>query len=198
MNTRYLIAITLLLTNCGSDDSKPTKADEEVAISATPATPSQTIALETNADLPACEKANKGQLAYVIDEETFYSCDESWAVIEVKGKNGKDGVDGQDGISSNSSNLWHDQITGLDWVLGGPGTSWMAEAACTNGYREANSAEGLLAAQHGIRAIASLIGLNMEFWTGVGNDASYIGLTAGVAAIKAGVTSDSRSIFCVK
>lgn len=203
-----LLILFLALQGCGSGDhSSPDHVGKALAKSGTEATEApqveeptiDSISLSTAADLPDCLKANNHQLAYILSEELFYTCsDLAWARVEIKGKDGSNGVKGADGISNNSSNLWHDQITGLDWLLGGPGTAWNAESACSNGYREPSNAEGLAAALHGVRAIAGVLGLNLEFWTGIGNDASYVGLTAGVVSLKAGITTDARSIFCVK
>ncbi len=205
---KYLLALALVLMGCGSDNGGDNAKDTDKVKSSSQNSPKPadnqitSIALETKDDLPACEALNDTQLAYIMDLDIFYVCKSlDWKLVAIKGedgKNGTNGSNGSDGISSNSSNLWHDSITGYNWLLGGPGTAWTAATSCSNGYREPTNNEGLDAALHGIRSIASLLSLNLEFWTGIANDASYIGLTNGSASIKAGITSEARSIFCVK
>jgi hypothetical protein len=55
-------------------------------------------AVESEADLPTCDAARKGQLVFVESDETFRVCRLSgWSVIDLKGADGEDGTNGKDG-----------------------------------------------------------------------------------------------------
>lgn len=196
------LAITLL-SGCGDDQSaggaKSTQDDKESR-----SKPKlQSIALDSVDELPSCDDANDKQLAYIIDTEVFYSCDDGqWVEVEIKGKDGKDGAQGVAGSDAPTapvlgSNEWQDPITGDIWLMAVVGNFAAAQAACSGSYRMPTREEGIAARLHGLNTYATSFGTEASFWTSkVWGDlmVSVISPAGEVAFAQ----SASKSAFCLK
>jgi hypothetical protein len=124
---RLSLLTLAFLTACGSDSEGPA-ADEAASLPAASepkpkaptikATPKAAAKVEdtaeakrptslyvaSDADLPKCEGAGEGALAYVAAKSEFVACLKGvWTAVEVKGKDGKDGQNGQDGQPATAS-----------------------------------------------------------------------------------------------
>lgn len=78
---RYLALALPLLTACGDDSSS--SAPSQVPAPTTPTSTSfQATALT---DLPVCDAARKGNIAYVSAEKKLYACDGSWTAVGTVG-----------------------------------------------------------------------------------------------------------------
>jgi hypothetical protein len=198
----YYLPILLIVTAaCGTGEKGGADQTTNDAVSSNqpasePEATMQSISLNSLAEL-ACSKANLHQLAYILDEESFYVCEGAWAKVEIKGPKGDKGSDGAMGQSTNSANLWKDSITGLSWILGGASNWAGALGACTSPYRLPNGLEGLNAGLHGIRAIAGQLSLQADFWDD--QIGEYIGLNGSAqVAVLPTASGNTKSIFCVR
>ena len=201
---KYLSLITLLMLGCGSDRGEPTDPRP-----ATDKLNSQSIALDSIDDLPRCTKTVKHQLAYIIDEKSFYTCDgETWQLIDdvpqavtvLKGKDGADGVNGQ----TVSVNNWADPVTGTLWFIGSNVTYPNAQLACGDRMRLPTKDELLLAVQRGL-GLASLdisgpsTGWTTEVWSlNATHNVTITSMHTTVAESVAVRATDTRGVFCVE
>lgn len=203
---KMLMLIFLTVTACGQDENSKDDNSKNETQSLNP--PSevtsqhelQSLSLDKKEDLPDCAETNQHQLAYIISEASFYVCEVSWRVILIKGEAGKDGAKGDTGTTgetANSSNLWHDPISNVTYLLGGEANWNSANQACAGLYKLPTEGQGVAAGLHGIRAIAQALGLKKDFWTsGVG---IYIGLdNSGSPAALPTSSANAFSIFCVR
>jgi hypothetical protein len=91
---RNLILITMLVS-CGSDNNSGQVQAVKVGDNEI-----KSLAINTAAELPECNEANKSQLIYVIELKEFQVCDATkWAAIDIKGSDGKDGANGSNGTN---------------------------------------------------------------------------------------------------
>ena len=197
-----IIFIVSILTACGTDKGSDSPSSDSEAQEKSVVTQSDeisSIALDSKSELPSCDESNATQLAYILDEDTFYVCrKESWSVIDLKGK---DGVTTTVQVEvGNKANQWIDSVSGLSWQLGGVGTIAMANAACLAPYRLPTKDEASDAVSRGIRLIAIDIGANPDFWTSMIDYGTFIFMSASGGVWQAGVGSSStqKSVFCVK
>jgi hypothetical protein len=134
-----MIAICLLGISCGKLGGKGSGSDDKEGDSSSPASDSKkSLALDSKADLPACEEGNDKQLVYVIDEEQFYTCESSeWTEIDVT-------------TEALGSNEFKDPVTGYLWFIGGKVTKGFITSACDGDYSAPSEAELTAAAEHGL------------------------------------------------
>lgn len=207
---RYLLFVFLI--SCGTESTERPSIDEEsqetsIASEETKDESSPiSVAVKSKANLPGCSEAKEAMLAYVKDEDTFYSCESSeWVSIDIQGKDGKDGTNGVtttlEKEGTNRLNEWEDSITGKLWFLGGVGTQSTALSTCSGNYRVPTVAESLAAINHGIRNVATDIGAVLNFWTDENSFGSpmYATIASGNAnTVAVASNTSSISIFCIK
>lgn len=89
--------LVLFVSQCGSQPVDP----ELISTDPSEVSPKpSSFLVESPQDLPSCQDANKGSLAYVQSEKKFYACADSvWTIIDIQGEKGDKGEDGQAGVS---------------------------------------------------------------------------------------------------
>ncbi len=152
------LLVALYITGCGAaqDDQESPKTVPVAA--AVPVAAQESIEtrrlsslyVTSAADLPVCDKAQSGALAYVKAEEHFVTCDGGeWATVEIKGPQGEAGAPGKDGVAGADgkvleipppelkANEWLETTSGLVWTKSGAQVTWeLATIACVrDGWR---------------------------------------------------------------
>lgn len=198
---KNLILLTLILTACGQDDGGDGATSNE--------TPMQSIALDSKKDLPECTAANDKQLAYIRDEEQFYTCEgRDWYSVEIsskaiKGERGDDGEDGQDGITVTTNN-WYDAVTDKTWLIGAIGSFATAETTCISPWRMPTKDEALAAAQRGLGIASASISGPTTIWTSdvwdLNPTHNFIIQAIDVSPATNGAqrANDNRGVFCIE
>ncbi len=152
------LLVALYITGCGAaqDDQESPKTVPVAA--AVPVAAQESIEtrrlsslyVTSAADLPVCDKAQTGALAYVKAEEHFVTCDGGeWDTVEIKGPQGAPGKDGVDGKVVEvappelKANEWLETASGLVWTRNGIFVTWeLAQIACVrDGWRLPTEAE---------------------------------------------------------
>jgi hypothetical protein len=197
---KNLILLALMFTACGSDDENSPASDESK--------PLQSVTLNSKKDLPACGTSNDKQLAYVIDEEQFYTCDGDWLAIEIsseaiEGPKGKDGEDGDDGLTVTVNN-WFDAVNNKLWLIGPTGSYATFLSTCASPWRVPTKDETLAAMQRGLGLAAAEISGPSTAWTSDVWDvnASHNFIIQAIATTPttngADRLNDTRGVFCIE
>lgn len=84
-----MLATVVVISSCGGTSSS-SESDNGVANKLS-------FAVDSAAALPTCDLARAGALAYVTAEKKFYTCEDSWVAIEIKGEKGDKGETGAAG-----------------------------------------------------------------------------------------------------
>jgi hypothetical protein len=226
---KYLFLSLILLTSCGAEPTeetaKPTatqpsgsidyqpEAAKEVVVEYRKDGESYAITVSDTSELPACEKSNSKQLAWVKTTEQFFSCeDASWvevpmkkpeAVVGSQGEKGDKGEPGEDGADGQPvpANQWFDPITGQSWLIG----VTIAEGAlgsitpCSGDWRMPTKAETKVAVQHGLLIAAQQLHTQSQVWTDEFTpDSERIAIGAnGISEAYAGLISNA-GVACLK
>lgn len=181
LKTIVTFLICFMVVSCGTNE-QPTsdKVTAEEIKGNNPESPDSSdivvaIELESLANLPECIESNDSQLAFVVDENAFYTCKLLiWKRIEIKGEAGTKGDKGEKGDSGVNTNIyqnatitntWVDPITGYEWVLGAAGGTSEISTRCTGNYLPPTRAEAVQAANNGLLVAAGDKGYIKEMWT---------------------------------
>jgi len=118
-------AATATATTVASKDPEKAAAKDTAITAQDSKDKSDTLSLAVNSikDLPACDAAHLGQLASIVSNKTFYTCDttNNWTQVDVKGS---DGSNGKDGISVSTT----DEPAGANCASGGQKVQSFADA----------------------------------------------------------------------
>lgn len=128
------------------------------------------LALDSTKDLPECDLANDGQLAFIKPDNQFYTCDavtKIWETIDLKGAQGQQGIQGAAGKDGEVAvlNNWSDPITSLKWLIGGSANRTEAQSFCTAPYRLPTESEAYIASQHGLGLASHSISGPTTLWS---------------------------------
>ncbi len=195
-----ILVLSMLVTACGSDDNQNSgnspKNETEDSISRPAVEPEQkeivveyhkdgadlALALEDTKDLPACDRSNERQLAFIKKTEQFFACtDGTWAEVPVKGKDGSGGAKGDSGAQGPvgpqgpkgddgkpvSPNEWFDPMTQDRWLLASATTQAVLDhyPPCSDGWRLGTREEVRAAVQHGLSLASVALGGAASIWT---------------------------------
>lgn len=143
---KILITLMLLgLTSCGTKDTKVVEkeASKEDKENKETGPARYALLVQDEAALPKCSDEREGQLVYVVEPNTFKSCNaNSWVTININGEDGADGEDGQDGVDGvngatgtfNMSRVWQRPSDGREFYYTGT-TQIPSEAeVCATGW----------------------------------------------------------------
>ena len=90
----FLSVVCFISASCGTSESGDTSAANAASQG------SSTMFVTSQGNLPLCETAKEGQLAYVNDDKSFYSCSKlAWIKVEIKGDKGDPGSQGVAGTA---------------------------------------------------------------------------------------------------
>lgn len=161
--TLLYIALSLLISSCGSDDSS-SGSSPAVDNRAQETGVSTSYYVSSEKDLVACDSSRRGYLAYVKDTAEFKACLEAgWTTVDVKGKEGAKGSSGSNGAAGTmvSGNQWYDPITTKMWVMTNINTALTgftdAQSTCSGTYRIPTQAEAQAALGHGMGTQSALL-----------------------------------------
>lgn len=194
----YIFIFILIVFGCGRESAKNENSTDskvspkESSKKAIEDNSPQSISLESKADLPECAAKNQTQLAYILENKTFYVCKKEWVAIDI-------GPQYEEPLAYNE---WKDPITQKIWLIGNTANYAAAKLTCSGDYRLPSSDEGMIAALHGIRIIAQQMNAPANFWTNIEDDgfsAQMIYLNGHNPTIGHSVmTLDTISVFCIK
>lgn len=169
-------------------------------------------------DLPTCDLSNEKQLAYVKNENKFFSCQEStWTEVSIKGSDGAQGPTGPQGpkgdpASPVPTNQWYDPIGKVYYLIGGNQTFYLAAnpdnvtaitPSCINGWRLPTLAEAHTAQAHGIGTASSSMNGPTDMWASdnrsVVNGVSYAYTLQFNSGLEIGKPfSESHGTICIQ
>lgn len=183
-----------ILVSCGTEEGSSSATEEtgkEILTDEIKDPDSVSYMVDSLDELPACDDATERELGYVMDLDSFYSCQKgAWEKVSIKGERGEKGEKGDSG--SFNPNLWEDPFTERKWIIGGSSAS--SGVSCPSGYVVPTINDAQEAYNHGITMVDNV---PMKMWVrNISN--GLVEAYKDLSDFSTVVTTIGGSIFCAE